>query len=171
MAIQPAKEYDRESAVQYARKWAFDRNPEWGDFETMGGDCTNFTSQVLYAGGASFNIDSDYGWYYKNLDNRAPAWSGVEALHEFLISNKTGNGPMAVPIALKDVEKGDIVQLRFQGNDRFSHSLVVTDLGRPVGSNNLFTVGITTHSLDSRSRPLGTYSFAEMRPLHITGVR
>lgn len=36
--------YDREQAVQYARMWAYDRNPAYYDFSNLGGDCTNFVS-------------------------------------------------------------------------------------------------------------------------------
>ena len=45
------KEYslDIKAEVNYARKWAFSRNPAYYDFENIGGDCTNFVSQCLYA--------------------------------------------------------------------------------------------------------------------------
>lgn len=43
--------YDREKAVAYAHKWAYGRNPAYADFSAMGGDCTNFLSQCLHAGG------------------------------------------------------------------------------------------------------------------------
>jgi len=42
--------YNRRAAYNYAKRWAFDRNPRFYDFEHIGGDCTNFTSQVLLAG-------------------------------------------------------------------------------------------------------------------------
>ena len=42
--------YDREAAVAYAHRWAFGRNPAYSNFDGMGGDCTNFASQCLYAG-------------------------------------------------------------------------------------------------------------------------
>lgn len=34
--------YDRISAVSYAKKWALSRNPKYYNFDTVGGDCTNF---------------------------------------------------------------------------------------------------------------------------------
>ena len=43
--------YNRSAAVEYAHQWAFGRNPEFYDFSQIGGDCTNFASQCLYAGG------------------------------------------------------------------------------------------------------------------------
>ena len=42
--------YDRGAAVHYAHRWAYDRNPAYYDFSELGGDCTNFASQCLYAG-------------------------------------------------------------------------------------------------------------------------
>ena len=41
--------YNREEAVSYARKWALGRNPAYFDFQKLGGDCTNFASQCIYA--------------------------------------------------------------------------------------------------------------------------
>ena len=43
--------YDRDAAVAYARRWALSRNPLYYDFEDIGGDCTNFASQYIFAGG------------------------------------------------------------------------------------------------------------------------
>lgn len=43
-------EYDRQAAFEYAKKWAFRRNPRYYNFEKIGGDCTNFASQCIYAG-------------------------------------------------------------------------------------------------------------------------
>lgn len=36
--------YNRAAAVEYARKWAFQRNPAYYNFENLGGDCTNVGS-------------------------------------------------------------------------------------------------------------------------------
>jgi hypothetical protein len=72
--------YDRESAVQYARRWALGRNPAYYDFENIGGDCTNFVSQCLYAGAGIMNYTPVYGWYFNSLSDRTASWSGVEYL-------------------------------------------------------------------------------------------
>lgn len=42
--------YNRVAAVEYAQKWAFLRNPKFFNFDGLGGDCTNFVSQCIYAG-------------------------------------------------------------------------------------------------------------------------
>ena len=41
--------YDRQAAVDYAHRWAYHRNPDFYNFDELGGDCTNFASQCLYA--------------------------------------------------------------------------------------------------------------------------
>ncbi len=36
--------YNRIAVAEYAKKWALSRNPQYMDFESMGGDCTNVGS-------------------------------------------------------------------------------------------------------------------------------
>ena len=38
-------------ACAYAETFALKPNPNYKSFEDIGGDCTNFISQILYAGG------------------------------------------------------------------------------------------------------------------------
>ena len=45
--------YNAQKAVNYAKRWALDRNPDYYDYSGMGGDCANFVSQCLIAGGFS----------------------------------------------------------------------------------------------------------------------
>lgn len=33
--------------INYAIQYAFNYNPAYGDFSTLGGDCTNFVSQII----------------------------------------------------------------------------------------------------------------------------
>ncbi len=155
--------YNREKAVQYAHKWAFGRNPAYYNFNNIGGDCTNFASQVLYAGCGVMNYTPTFGWYYINVNNRAPAWTGVNELYNFLINNK-GPGPKAKLTTLKDIEPGDIIQLDFNSSDgRFDHSPVVVDAGRGTPT----TVLLAAHSKDADYRPLSSYSFYRYRALKI----
>ena len=48
--------YRREPALRYAARWAMGRNPAYYDFTDLGGDCTNFVSQCLFAGGCRMNF-------------------------------------------------------------------------------------------------------------------
>ncbi|PWL70098.1 MAG: amidase [Clostridiales bacterium] len=158
-------QYDRLLAVQYAHKWAFHRNPNYADFEEMGGDCTNFVSQCVLAGGGRMDPRPIYGWYYYSLHDRAPAWSGVEAFYRFLTTpHKTG--PTAVEIELEQAEPGDVVQLVTAGA-RFHHAAVIVETSPfPTLENTL----VACHSFDSDFRALSTYNIRKLRFLHITAV-
>ena len=157
--------YDRNAAVAYAERWAYGRNPEYYDFSELGGDCTNFASQVLYAGSGVMNYTRIYGWYYISLNDRAPAWTGVNELYRFLVNNQ-GPGPQAIVTGLDRIEKGDIIQLRFESEELFDHSPVVTDAGLHTPD----TILLAAHSRDARCRPLSSYYYDALRPLHIVNV-
>lgn len=155
-------EYDRAAAVAYARQWAFKRNPAFYDFSSLGGDCTNFASQCIYAGAKIMNYTPTYGWFYKNLNSRTPSWTGVEFLYNFLTSND-GVGPYAEEVPLDKLEVGDIVQLGRETGDYY-HSPVVVSVSRRQ-------ILVAAHSYDAYNKPLNSYNFARARGIHILGVR
>lgn len=160
-------EYNREKAVAYAHKWAFSRNKQYYNFDPLGGDCTNFISQCIHAGGAPMNYTRDTGWFYASLSKRAPAWTGVPYLHRFLTTN-TGTGPYGSEQPLSMAEIGDVIQCKWHNIDEFSHSLIIVAInGEPVPSNIL----IAAHTDDSDHRRLDTYWYEKMRLIHIEGLR
>lgn len=152
--------YDRSSAADYARRWALSRNPNYYDFENIGGDCTNFASQCIYAGCGIMNFTPDTGWFYSSLHSRSAAWTDVEYLYRFLVTNNSV-GPYGIEIDIALAEKGDIIQLG--DRERFYHSLVVTDRRRGVPL-------VCAHSFDELDRPLHRYSAYRMRAVHIIGA-
>ena len=81
------KAYNRENAVAYARKFAFSQNSQFANFAGIGGNCTNFVSQCIYAGSCEMNYRPTFGWYYISLDDRSPSWSGVEYFYNFLTNS------------------------------------------------------------------------------------
>ena len=151
--------YDRISAVSYARRWALHRNPEYADFTLLGGDCTNFVSQCLFAGSGRMNMTKDTGWYFRSMANRAPAWSGVYFLHRYLLRS-SGAGPKGEASEISDLLPGDVIFLS-DGN-RLYHSLFVVR----EGENPL----VAAHTADSWMRPLSTYYHEEAKAVHISGV-
>jgi hypothetical protein len=66
------------------------------------------------------------------------------------------------------VEPGDIIQLQFPGMNRFSHSLMINDIKRPVRESSVF---VTTHDRDCFHYPLSEYVYANARFIKITGVQ
>jgi hypothetical protein len=58
--------YMRNAAYGYANQWYGARNPHYSDYTGSGGDCANFVSQCLIAGGVSLWQGTDgagYGVY------------------------------------------------------------------------------------------------------------
>lgn len=144
--------YYRQRAVDYAHQWAFSRNPRYLDFSQLGGDCTNFISQCLHAGGAPMNYRKTFGWYYNSSRDRAPAWTSAQFLYNFLLSN-TGVGPYAVQTGIEEMLPGDMVQLSFTPGV-WIHSLLVVQTGWYPAEDNIL---IATHTYDSDYRALNTY--------------
>lgn len=159
-------EYNREKAVEYAHKWAFERNPAYYNFEGIGGDCTNFISQCIHAGGAPMNYTKDVGWYYSSPNNRSAAWSSVHYLYKFLTTNK-GVGPYGKEAPITNAEIGDVIQLSFDGNI-FAHSLFIVSITDQYG---LSAIRTATHSFNADNRPVSTYNFELLRLIHIEGIR
>jgi len=159
------KDYHRANAVAYAHQWAMGRNPRFYNFDGLGGDCTNFASQVLYAGSGTMNPTPIFGWYYFSLNSRAPAWTGVEYLYRFLTNNRDV-GPVAIETDISQVMPGDIVQLSFDG-ETFTHSPVIVSVGRDPSLSNIL---VAAHTYDVDNHPLDAYQFERLRFLHITHV-
>ena len=154
--------YSREAAVVFAERWALGRNPAYYNFDELGGDCTNFISQCLYAGCGVMNDTPQLGWYYYSLNSRAPAWTGVEFLHRFLTANK-GAGPFAARVRLEQLQPGDVIQLG-ASDGSFYHSLLVLQ-GPPD------RVFVAAHTDNALWRYLDSYSYHTLRCLHILGAR
>lgn len=154
--------YRRDRAVEYARTWALERNPLFENYSGIGGDCTNFVSQSVYAGSCVMNYMPTYGWYYRSPSDRAAAWSGVEYFYNFFTSNM-GLGPFATEVEREEAELGDVIQLADESGDYY-HTLIITGFD---GDEIL----VSAHSNDALDRPLQTYMYASARFLHILGVR
>lgn len=153
--------YNRTAAVEYARRWAMQRNPSYYDFEKIGGDCTNFASQCLFAGSKIMNYTPTFGWYYRSSYDRSPSWNGVSFLYNFLMNNRSV-GPFAHEVAASEAKPGDIVQLG-TADGHFYHSPVITAVTPEIL--------VAAHTFDALDRPLSSYEYDHARFLHIDGVR
>ena len=161
--------YNRERAVEYARKWALSRNPLFVDFTGGGGNCTNFVSQCILAGCGVMDFTPTFGWYYRDINNRAPAWSGVDELYGYLtgsggFAGQDMVGPFATEVTMRrQIEIGDVIQLADGAGD-FYHTLIIS--GFAEGETL-----VCAHTNDALDRPLSSYSFGSLRYIHIEGVR
>ena len=155
------EKYNRQKAKEYAKIWAYKRNPRYYNYDSLGGDCTNFISQCIYAGSGVMNYTKTYGWYYNNANDKSPSWTGVDFLYNFLINNKQ-RGPIGEISSIDKMEIGDVIQLSFDGI-KFAHSIIVVKIenGRIYGAS---------HTFDSYERDVNSYVYKKIRFIHIKGV-
>ena len=114
------------------------------------------------------NFTPDFGWYYIDANNRAPAWSSVEFFYDFItgnpifISENGGVGPFGIEVSAENVVEGDVVQLADADGD-FYHTLIISDFRED-------DVLVCAHTDDVLDRPLSEYNYASLRVLHVEGA-
>ena len=158
--------YNRNAAIAYANRWALSRNPEFYDYSQIGGDCTSFVSQCVYAGSGVMNYTPDFGWYYINANDKSPSWTGVQFFYDFMTNNQ-GMGPFAEERPLNSLFPGDVIQLANESGS-FYHSLFLVAVRRTSRGRRYY---VASHSQDALNRNLSTYNFQNIRGIHILGVR
>lgn len=102
--------YNRANAIMYAVRWALVENPAWPYFGHGhgGGDCTNFISQCLYAGGwdMRYGAASPLEWYCwpKRGQGHSRTWASAD-LFAYCLRN---NGRTR-PCQFSELTVGDLV--------------------------------------------------------------
>lgn len=155
------KNYLRDKAFLYSQKYALSPNRNYYFFGGIGGDCTNFISQCVYAGCDEKNMNyKQNGWYYIDVNNRAPSWTSVNLFREFILLNKE-KGPFGRLEEIQNLQVGDIIQLKKNGV--FFHTLFISEI-------DIDKILVCAHSDNSLNRNLNTYIFDEAIGIHIQGV-
>ena len=156
------KPYLRENALAYAKKYAFSQNSLFGNFAGIGGNCTNFVSQSIYAGTCEMNYKPTFGWYYISMDDRSPSWTGVEFFYNFMLEN-ADVGPFGRAANSDELEIGDVIQLGRE-EEGYYHTLLVVGFD----GEDLLVAAQTDNAF---LRPLSTYDYDYARYIKILGAR
>lgn len=167
--------YDREAAVAYADAWAELRNDQWEDYTTAGGNCQNYASQVLYAGGIPMDTQGEYLWkWYSDVvsnrpgaSGRSSSWSGVNQFMEYAAGNLGGYGLAAeVDAPYFSGEPGDLIHMGADGAWR--HTVVIVDtISGEDGQTADYLVDSNTANL--RNYPVSLYGYPTALLVHIAG--
>ncbi|MBD5640740.1 amidase domain-containing protein [Clostridium botulinum] len=136
--IKKQNRYLREKAVAYATTYALNPNPKYRYLPIVNnssGDCTNFISQCLLAGGAPMNFNSEYPWWYKHNntinvmdDTWSICWAVAHSLYYYLKVNqeKGSFGAKGLEVYNKnELNIGDLVFFE-DNNNRIFHSTIIT---------------------------------------------
>jgi hypothetical protein len=176
VSIQHKIIYQRNAAVEYARNWATAAPPyntAYTDFTTMGGDCTNFVSQAILAGGYDMVSHPNKrglgapGWYYASIQDRSIAWTWVDGLYNLLI-NYPADSPQAPFGALTrrgDLLPGDIIQYDWGTDPIWNHTVIVVDMLHGIERDPYPLVA--GHSPDVDNYPYQAVQYGDVRFIHI----
>lgn len=84
-------DYDVDAVIAYSDKYALNYNTAYYNFNPNGGDCANFVSQCISAGGMPQVVCNTYGtsgWFYKAANNRSATWTGAPQLKTWMANNR-----------------------------------------------------------------------------------
>jgi hypothetical protein len=135
--------YDYKAMAAYAEKYWNVYNKDYPDFNnhTAGGDCTNFVSQSLKAGGWKHvpGYVYDYTKWFGNADIQSDSFVGVNEWSWFAQNSKR-----TTPLAnVYQLEVGDVLQMDFDRDGSKDHTMIVTAKSNGIPyvtyhSNNTF---------------------------------
>ena len=147
--------YNATKATKYALNHALSYNKDYADFNGYGGDCTNFISQCLYAGGITQHTGTAYSsnsWYYKSSTDRSATWTGADKFRNYVFG-KSSKIDMEKS-SWKNVINGDIIQLLDSDSSAY-HSMIITGVAN--GSSGRSDLLICCHTKDRRHASLAMY--------------
>jgi hypothetical protein len=136
--------FQREAAVDYAVRWALERNPQYPDYSSSnggGGDCTNFVSQVMHAGGWPMVLRGFSLAWWANADDSGRLWRVAD---ECIVFAK-GIGRLK-ECARHELDLADLVTMN-PPDTRIYHILIIT--AKQQGE-----LLYSQHSTDRLHRPL-----------------
>lgn len=138
--------YNRIAAARYALQHWNDPNPAYANFDTVGtgGDCANFVSQSLLAGGMPMDY-RDSGttteWWYRRIgddpydehDNDwwSCSWAIADSLFRYMRANHgQGLNLSRNPRLARTLQIGDVIFYDWDDDGVLNHSSIVTGRNR-----------------------------------------
>ncbi|QKV96243.1 amidase domain-containing protein [Streptomyces sp. NA02950] len=121
-----ASGYDYKAMAAYAEKYWSNYNPAYPNFNGhgAGGDCTNFVSQSLKAGGWKHvpGYVYDYTKWFGNADIQSDSFVGVNEWSWFALNSKRVTSLANV----YQMDVGDVLQADFDKDGSKDHTMIVT---------------------------------------------
>ena len=165
--------YDRQKAKQYIEKYWKNYNPAYPSFGGYGGDCANFISQILHAGGMPWTDDgipAHYSWssnWYckpgataKDGDKRITlSWKVTAAFKSYWLQHAAKSVVMSYHDAAQNIDElseqvrvADVIQFCY-ANGAPWHTLAVTGFFDD-SENEIRDIVLVSHTIDSNTRSL-----------------
>lgn len=165
-------EYNRVEAVNYARKYADSRNSNYADYSSGGGNCANYASQSVSAGGIPMDYTGAYQWkYYSATYNdenkavgRSNSWTSTSYFYNYA-KNNTGYGMCAdTDINIFYALGGDVIHVGYNG---YTHTVIVIEPIKKDGK--IVDIMINSNTVGLENFPLLSYTYQNKRLIKILG--
>lgn len=172
-----ANTYNVENALKYSYEWVgqveYKRNPAYTAYDIYGGNCNNYTSQCLLAGGIPMDLQGkQWKWYGEDINNtggkfgRSSSWAACEYFYEYCKEN-TGFGLVCdVGGNLYSGRPGDIIQYVSDGIG--VHSVIITKVIYDT-DGNVVDYLVNSNTTDKIDCPMSLYGYTNFRLIKIIG--
>lgn len=141
--------YNRNKASEYAKSYALKTNDKYMNYEGIGGDCTNFTSQCIREGGINLDFDGEYKWFWFSDYSRSPSWTSAKAFRIYALNNNGSSnelGLKAYETTFEDVDLGDLIQYTEPTHTMIATGCIYENNGIPDHWKNKIDILISQRS-------------------------
>ena len=158
--------YDRAAAEQYMRQYDHQRNDRWHAYDDVGGNCMNFGSQVLLAGGIPMDEEGGSKWFWRGQNDLDLSWINVGRFYSYARENR-GYGLAADTEAnYYTGEVGDILILGPDGGH--NHTTVISGIVRNEAGETVDYL-LCSNTTNYTDFPAGAYYYTSHRLVKIYG--
>lgn len=170
--------FDRDSALEYAKKWVNTRNKEWSTFDA---NCQNYASQVIYNGGIPMDYQGNaiehlqWKFYDTSYNEKQVAsgyiytWTYVPYFYTYA-KNNTGSGLCAdVDVNVYYAEAGDIIHVGTNVTDMGPGKHSVVSMGPYKKENKVIDILVNSNTVDLENYPLSAYVYPYVSLIKIYG--
>lgn len=166
-------EYDRDAAVSYSDNWIGKRNESWSDFTGQGGNCQNYVSQSLYAGGIPMDVSGRALWswglpnpYLSEDGENSMSWINTESFRQYAAFNN-GYGLVALTdVPYLEGEKGDVIQMGLTNWP--SHTVLISKVITDDNGNTVDYL-VNSNTADLKNFPVSAYTLPNQTLTKILG--
>ena len=157
--------YDRQAALRYMTEYCSHRNEVWYAYDDVGGNCMNFGSQILLAGGIPMDYEGDAKWYWESVNKTDLPFINVGNFVEYARTNR-GFGLVADMDA--GYYTGEIGDLLIFGVNSSRHTTAICGFVKD-GEGNVIDYLVCSNTTNYRNFPAGAYYYTGQRLVKIYG--
>lgn len=160
--------YDRDAARAYMLTWVGKRNPAFMAYDDYGGNCMNFGSQVLAAGGIPMDTNGGYetGWYWYSASQTTLPWVNVGSFRDYVAAPRVSGLVAVADAPYFSGETGDIITMGV--DEPANHTTVILDAITDE-NGNVVDYLLCSNTADLRNFPASAYYYTNRQLIKIIG--